>query len=177
MNRIVLVVMLLFALMSVVTLRAADVPAADVTAVVDDKAKPKPEPDRRITQALEDRNIKFAVDEDGDVQVLFEITKERSQIGIIRSVTSKYRNLEIREILSVAYRSPTDDFPSDVANALLANSHENKIGGWTKNARFAVYVTKLPAGADSDSFITSLRATLAIADRMEQKLTDGKDEF
>lgn len=139
------------------------------------KAKPKPDP--RVEAIMAEQDIKYSIDKDGDFRVVFDVGDGRSQLAFIRSTTSRYDDLEIREILSVAYRSENDEFPPEVANALLEDSYTKKLGAWGKQGGTAAFVVRIAADADGESLRSALKATLKSADAMEQRLTGDKDAF
>lgn len=135
----------------------------------------KAKPDPRIKAILEDEDIKYSIDKDGDFRVVFDVDNGRSQLAFIRSQTSRYDDLEIREILSVAYRSENAQFPAEVSGALLEDSYDKKLGAWGKQGDVAVFVVRI--AADADTVRSALKATLYSADIMERKLSGDKDEF
>jgi len=136
-----------------------------------------PKADQRVRKALDELELKYTIDSDGDFRVLFDMGEGRSQLAIIRSSTSKYRNLEVREIWSVGYKSEGKQFPQEVANALLEDTFPKKLGAWAKLDDLAVFVVKFPADADNETLLSCLKLALEAADAMEEKLTGEKDEF
>lgn len=138
---------------------------------------PAAKADQRVRKVLDDLEIKYTIDADGHFRVLFEMGGGRSQLAIIRSATSEYRNLEVREIWSVGYKSAGEKFPADVANALLEDTFPKKLGAWTKVDNLAIFVVKFAADADKETVLSCLKLALEAADTMEEKLTGDKDEF
>jgi hypothetical protein len=136
-----------------------------------------PNGDPRVRKILDERKIKYTVDSDGDFKVVFELDEGRSQVAFIASATETYRNLEIREIVSPAYQSETDELPGPVANKLLADSADKKLGGWQKRGKYGLFVTKISAKANNESLWSALKATIESADAMEEQLTGNRDEF
>jgi hypothetical protein len=147
--------------------RAADAPA------------PSPAPDARVKKLLDARDIKYTITNLGNFKVVFELEGGRRKSALISSATWKYRNMEIREILSPAYKSDAP-FTAEIADRLLADSNDKKLGAWALRKQadgyYAVFITKIPADSDVDSFFSALKLTLEAADQMEKELT-GKDEF
>ncbi len=133
--------------------------------------------DARVRKALEALEIKYEIDSDGDFRVLFEMGEGRSQLAIVRSMTTEYRNLEVREIWSVGYKSEGEKFPADVANALLEDTFPKKLGAWAKMDNLAIFVVKFAADCDNETLLSCLKLALEAADTMEEKFTGDKDEF
>jgi len=139
--------------------------------------KSRPRTDPRVEEILDDLDIKYDIDEDGDYRVIFELGDDRSQLAVIRSATSEYQDLEIREILSVAYRSDRDTIPMDVATTLLEDTYDKKLGCWGKQGKTIVFIVRIDADADAKTLESSLMLALSAADDMEERLTGDEDEF
>lgn len=133
--------------------------------------------DARIRQQLDALGYKYQVDEDGDFVLTFGLDGDHSQMAYVLSSTQSYGNLKVREIWSPGYRGADQDFPADVANRLLEDSHLSKMGGWVKQDGVAVFVVKLDAGAAQDDLDDAIDYVVRAADQMEALLTPGKDEF
>ncbi|QWF19415.1 YbjN domain-containing protein [Lysobacter capsici] len=133
--------------------------------------------DARIRQQLDALGYKYQVDEDGDFVLTFGLDGKRSQMAYVLSSTQSYGNLQVREVWSPGYRGADQDFPADVANRLLEDSHLSKMGGWVKQDGVAVFVVKLDAGAAQDDLDDAIDYVVRAADQMEALLTPGKDEF
>lgn len=61
--------------------------------------------DARVRSVLEELGVKYAVDDDFDFRVLFEVEDGRTQSAIVRSQTEQFMGIEIREILSAGLAS------------------------------------------------------------------------
>ncbi len=133
--------------------------------------------DTRIRQQLDALGYKYQVDEDGDFVLTFGLDDDRSQMAYVLSSTQSYGKLQVREVWSPGYRAADQDFPADVANRLLEDSHLSKMGGWVKQDGVAVFVVKLDAGAAQDDLDDAIDYVVRAADQMEALLTPGKDEF
>ncbi len=141
-------------------------------------ADAKPSPDPAIKAQLEALDYKYEIDEDGDFKLVFEIGDEgRSQIVYVLSQVESYGELQVREIWSPAYTSPTEQFPALVANRLLEASNHAKLGGWVKQGKNAVFVVKIPADASKEVLDDATTAAMELADEMENELTPGQDEL
>nr|WP_246372781.1 hypothetical protein [Lysobacter spongiae] len=133
--------------------------------------------DARIKQQLDAIGHDYEVDDDGDYKMVFETEGGRSQLVFVISNVERYGAHKVREIWAPAYQAPGDDFPSVVANKLLEDSEENKLGAWVKQGDMAIYVVKIDAEASNDELDDAIEYAVKVADQMEIVLTDGDDEF
>ncbi len=136
--------------------------------------------DARVAAALDELGLAYEVDDDGDFKVVFEFEEDgRSQLAYINSATERFELFEIREIWSPGYKSAAL-FTAEVANRLLEDSFEKKLGAWqamtSKNLHVAVFAAKVAADSDAASLQACLRLVLITADEMEKELL-GTDEF
>ena len=76
----------------------------------------------------------------------------------------------------VTYNAKTKQFPVAVANRLLEDSQDAKMGGWVKQDTTAMFVVKIDADATPDQLSDAIDAAIRTADAMELELTK-KDEF
>ena len=152
---------------------------AMLCAAANAQTEEKAAPDVRVKKLLEARKIEYDLTKGGNFKVTFNLKSGRSQIAFISSATYRYMNMEIREIVSPAYKSAAP-FTAEVADRLLADNNDKKLGAWVMQKEtdgyYALFVTKVPADSEEESFIAALRLTLEAADSMEKELT-GKDEF
>ena len=138
----------------------------------------KPAADAGIKAQLAELDYQYEVDEDNDFKLVFEVGEEgRSQIVYVRSPVESYGEHQVREIWSPAYHSPTESFPALIANRLLEDSDNKKLGGWVKQDNYAVFVVKIPANAGAEALDDALDAAMAAADEMENELTPGQDDL
>jgi hypothetical protein len=140
----------------------------------------KAAPDARVKKLLDARKIDCDLTKAGNFKVTFNLKNGRSQAALITSATYRYMNLEIREIVSPAYKSAAP-FTAEVADRLLSDNNDKKLGAWVMQKEkdgcyYASFVTKVPADCSEEYFFSALRLTLEAADEMEKELT-GKDEF
>lgn len=134
-------------------------------------------PDLRVKRIVDERGLKYIVDDDDDFRIVYEYDDGRTQVGFIRSATETFRDVEVREIWSYAYESDGDELPAEVANRLLTDTFENKMGAWARDKRFALYVTQVPADADTGTLMAAVDFTLQVADDMEKEFTGDDDTF
>lgn len=139
-----------------------------------------PPGDARVREALTELDLEYEIDEDGDFRVVFSFEEDgRSQLAFINSGTETLRLFEIREVWSPAYLAH-GPLPEEVANRLLQDSFEKKLGAWqvmpSGDQHAAVFTVKLAAEADPASLLAALEAVLTTADEMEKELL-GTDDF
>ena len=140
----------------------------------------KPQGDPAVRQLLDELKYRYDVDDEGDYRLTFGMDEEengRSQLVFVRSPVETYGSHRVREIWSPAYLSATDEFPAKIATRLLEATQESKLGAWSKQGRYAVFVVKLAADASASELDDAVEAALRSADEMEQELSPGKDEF
>lgn len=135
------------------------------------------EADRRVTKALDRARIAYEVDDQGDVRVSFLTGEGRSQMVVVRSPTGTFGVLDVREVVSAAYRSPTMALPAEVANRLLELSGRARLGGWSRQGPMALLVTRVAADADAKELADAIEYTARAADAAERELNGGKDEY
>ncbi|HLS83549.1 MAG TPA: hypothetical protein VK016_02695 [Arenimonas sp.] len=133
------------------------------------------EPDRSVQSRLDAKDTPYAIDSDGDFEILVRIDDERTQRVWVRSVVEETNFQRVREIWSAGYQSPMDSFPASVANRLLEDSHRRKLGGWVKQGNTAVYVIKIDADAHADVLDEAIDAAASIADEFELDVVGGDE--
>lgn len=134
------------------------------------------EPDKAVGRHLDKLGYKYEVDEDGDYRMVFETEGDRSQLVYVRSNVEDFGSHNVREIWSPGYQATADSFPQAVANRLLDDSNDSKLGGWVKQDRVAMFVVKIDADAGPESLSDAIDAAVRTADAIELELT-GKDDF
>ena len=77
---------------------------------------------------------------------------------------------------SPGYKSPGPQFPALVANRLLEDSQESKLGSWVKQSDIAMFVVKIDANAKADVLSDAIDAAIKSADAIELELT-SQDEY
>jgi len=132
--------------------------------------------DPAIARLLDKLEYKYEVDDDGDYKLAFDMDNGRSQLAFVISAMESFGEMKVREVWAPAYRASAGEFPVAVANRLLEDSNESKLGGWVKQGDTAVFVVKLAADATQSQLDDALDFVLRTADQMELELT-GKDEF
>jgi len=134
------------------------------------------EPDKAVGRALDTLKYTYEVDEDGDYKMVFDMDDGRSQLAFVRSTVEEFGKHKIREIWSPAYNSPGKQFPAAVANRLLEDSQDAKMGAWVKQDQLAMFVVKVDANATPEALSDAIDAAIRTADAMELELTE-RDEY
>ncbi|MBS0211691.1 MAG: hypothetical protein JSR26_00740 [Proteobacteria bacterium] len=130
-----------------------------------------------VERQLDSLKLKYQVDKDGDYKLVYDLGNGRTQLVWVRSKTYTYRSNQIREIWSPGYRSATDAIPERVANRMLDNSNEVKLGGWVKQGKVGMFVIKVSTDASAEELGDAIRAAASTADDLEQEFSGKKDEF
>ena len=134
------------------------------------------EPDKAVGRALDTLKYTYEVDEDGDYKMVFDMDDGRTQLAFVRSSVEEFGKHRIREIWSPAYTSPGKQFPTAVANRLLEDSQDAKMGAWVKQDQLAMFVVKVDANAAPEALSDAIDAAVRTADAMELELTE-QDEY
>lgn len=140
-------------------------------------AQKGPASDAAIGRQLDTLDYNYEIDADGDYQMVFDLDDERTQLVYVRSAIENYGSLSVREIWSPGFRIKQGEFPAVIANRLLLDSNSAKIGSWVRQGDVAMYVVKIDANASADQLSDAIDAAIKTADKMEQELTLGADEF
>ena len=133
--------------------------------------------DAHVARQLESLGYTYEVDEDGDYKMVFDLDDGRSQVAFVRSPVEVYGSLRVREIWSPGFSVDGNAFPAAVANRLLGDSNAAKIGAWVRQGGTAMYVVKIDATASTEELADAINAAITTADRLEEELTLGKDDF
>lgn len=145
------------------------------TALAAGAASAQADPD--VARQLDALGTSYEIDEDGDYKLVFEAGDGRTQLVYVRSPTYEYGAHTIREVWSPAYRAESGAFPAFIANHLLEASNETKLGAWTKQGEYAVFVVKVATDASNEQIRDAMDAARDAADTMEIELTGGGDDF
>ncbi len=136
--------------------------------------------DPRVAKALDELEINYTIDEDGDFKFGFELKDGRSQLGFIKSKTQEFAGIEMREVISAGLRSfgPLD---ARTANFLLEFNSTIKVGAWSviRNAEddhLAIFSATIAADLEGELLLGVIYAVLSTADEIEERLS-GRDDF
>ncbi|MEW6278321.1 MAG: hypothetical protein AB1758_06850 [Candidatus Eremiobacterota bacterium] len=138
-------------------------------------------PDARVQATLEALKWPYKTDRDGDYQLVVEMEGKRTQLVLVRSRTYECGHLEVRELWSAAYES-NGPVSADLGRSLLEDNLRNKYGSWATlpqeggQKQLILYVARIPAAADPDTFAAYVNSVALLADDLERDL-GGKDDF
>ncbi|HEX8139280.1 MAG TPA: hypothetical protein VF544_17085 [Pyrinomonadaceae bacterium] len=155
----------------------------------------KPPADARVRAALDKIGYKYELNAANDYKLVPIETERagtkadgtpvfRTQLVYVNSNTERYGTLEIREVLAPVMIVP-GPLPADVANRLLRENNQVKLGAWRLVAittgpnagkSLAMFAAQINADADPESLRLTIKSVILIADRMEKELT-GTDDF
>lgn len=136
--------------------------------------------DPRVGRLLDEADVRYTVTDEGDYGVNFTMGGGRTQVAIVRSATSEYDDLELREIWSYGYEAPPEEgdrIPGAIANRLLEENNTTKMGGWARQGGHAVFVLHVGADTDASTLSTVLQFALRSADTLEEELSGDRDAF
>lgn len=133
-------------------------------------------PDKAVGRVLDTLEYPYEIDEDGDYKMVFDVEGDRTQLVFVRSAVEEYGKHRIREVWSPGYRASSNAFSAEVANRLLEDAQDAKLGGWVKQDTLAMFVVKVDANASAEALGDAIEAAAHTADAMEAELT-GTDEY
>lgn len=139
-----------------------------------------PTADVRVATALQEAQLKYEIDQDGDYRLLIDYSEEgRSQLVWANSKTYTLGDaLEVREVWSVAYEVPTV-VPVTLANQLLQRNFEQIIGTWQimtiNGGSYVVFTAKVPADLAAEQLAAVVYAVAETADDFEIEMMVGDD--
>jgi DNA integrity scanning protein DisA with diadenylate cyclase activity len=143
------------------------------------------EVDARVGKALESAGVAYKIiPSDKTYKTSIKLKGGRSQVVLIDSDTSKVNgsNMEFREVYSLTY-AIDGELSQEMANRVMMQSSSKKIGAWQiikqqgSSNKLLVFTAKIDAemsGANLKRIIDSVGLS---ADKMENELTNGKDDY
>jgi len=142
------------------------------------KASTSSKADPRVKKLLTELGYKFDVDDDGDFRMTFKVGEDgRTQLLWVKSGTSEFGSLEIREVFSFSYRDATEPSRS-LCMKLLRDNYKKKLGAWemgyseSSELYTAIYNAKIAADADSSTLKDAIQMVSEAADEMEAQISD-----
>lgn len=133
------------------------------------------EADQRIKKALDELDVKYMIDDDGDYANTIYEAEGRSQLVYVVSETDSIEGFEIRDIFSYAVRdkAPTLEMTSD----LMRTSNKSLIGAFEMTSGGNIlYIAKIPANLPPKQLHKIIRTVAAYADDAEKEIL-GSDEL
>lgn len=136
--------------------------------------------DLRVKAILEELELKYEITEDGDFKLVLSVNEDRTHVVYVNSNTEFLDEMEVREVWAGGY-GVDGPVPEEVANLLLRNSFDQKIGAWQvfgdEDFSLAMFAVKLSANANKETLRSAIAVVLNNADNVEMQLTGSKDEF
>ena len=133
--------------------------------------------DRNLQKLLDKAKLKYQLDADGDYKLTIDLGGGRTQLVYVRSATNEFGTLKVREVLSIGAASAEAELSPELARRLMHENADTKLGAWSAQGRYAIYVCKIPADADARALADAIELTATVADRLERDLDAQKDEF
>lgn len=134
--------------------------------------------DASVDKRLDERGIKYKVDDDGDYRVVYNYEKEsRTQLVFIGGGTETTGAFTVREVFSPAADISKNGIDRAKLVDVLRDSRTNKLGSWELDGNVLLYVIKLPDDVSAAGLEAAMDMAGTIADDMEIKLSGGKDDF
>lgn len=134
------------------------------------------EADQRVKKALDELDVKYVIDDDGDyaITILYE-AEGRSQLVYVVSETDSIEGFEIRDVFSYAVR---DKAPSlEMTSDLMRTSNKSLIGAFEMTSGGNIlYIAKIPANLPPKQLHKIIRTVAAYADDAEKEIL-GSDEL
>jgi hypothetical protein len=135
------------------------------------------EPDKRLLDALDAENIKYEVQDNGEISVLIEWTDEkRSQIVRIQSKTFSWQQNEYRDVYSIAFKSDDPQrLQRALANRLLEENNKSVLGFWGTQDDTVFNIVRISAKATPSQLREALFFAAEHADNLEKELLRTDD--
>lgn len=135
--------------------------------------------DSRVRSALVAINQKFMIDADGDFKLVRDTSDGRTQVAWVLSKTNSYGTIEVREIISPAFKTG-GSVSTALAIRLLKENDKYKIGAWRlvgEGQNQAVfYAIQISADVDAQSLNAAIKTATLVADALEKEMV-GTDDF
>lgn len=152
--------------------------AGSVHAQLGKTAQKKGTPDARIQRLLDENKIKYTIDDDGDFRCIVGTDSNRTQLVWIVSQTSKYLQLEIREVVSAALKT-NKPLPEKLMQWMLTDNNQKKFGAWAiqqeGDVTAILFKIHIAADADFETLAHALLAAAYTADALEKEITQRDD--
>jgi hypothetical protein len=143
------------------------------------------EVDARVGKALDSAGVEYKIiPSDKTYKTSIKLKGDRTQVVLIDSDTSKINstNMEFREVYSLAYVI-TGELSQEIANRIMMQSSSKKIGAWQiikqqgSSNKLLVFTAKIDAEMNGVNLKKIIDSVGLSADKMENELTSGKDDY
>jgi hypothetical protein len=134
--------------------------------------------DASVKSRLDARGLKYDVDGDGDFKITYNYKKEnRTQLVFVSGKSETVGGFNIREVFSPAARVEKDGINGKKALELMAESRDNKLGGWELAGDVLYFVIKLPDNMDGAQLESAMDIAAQTADDMELEISGDRDDL
>jgi hypothetical protein len=153
---------------------ACSLALACLPALADDVVKP----DMRVTDALDSEDMKYTVQDNGEVSVTIQWNEDgRSQGVRVQSKTFSWKQNEFRDVYSIAFKTDGSKLVEQaLANRLLDESNSSTLGLWGKQDDTVYSIVRVPAKATPSQLHEAISFAAEKADEMEKEIL-GTDEY
>lgn len=135
--------------------------------------------DARVRSALVAINQKFIIDSDGDFKLVRDTEAGRTQVAWVLSKTNSYGTIEVREVISPAFKTG-GTISTALAVRLLKENNKYKIGAWRLvgegDNQAVFYAIQISADLDAQSLNAAIKTATLVADALEKEMV-GTDDF
>lgn len=134
------------------------------------------ESDIRIKNQLDRMELYYEYDSQGNFKLLFELPEQRTQLVYISSTTTKYEDVEVRQIYSpVLVLNDIKQLSFQDLHMLLTESAQTIFGGWQilphRQGWVVSFAVKVPALMPENRLRMYLWYVAQIADQMEKRFS------
>lgn len=134
--------------------------------------------DNRLKEQLQEAELNYTIDSDGDFKLHFTLSSNRTQVIWVRSATINYQSLEIREMFSPVWKGDTP--PSEkLMTVFLIDNSMKKMGYWQmvsmKDSFMIFFCIKTDAEISPDILEDLCWFLAGAADDMEEKISEEDD--
>ncbi len=135
-----------------------------------------------VGKALDNLELVYEIDEDGDYKMLFELDGDRSQLVYVFSAVETFGALRIREVWAPVAKPK--NLTASVAKKLLAENQSVKFGAFRvldsandegEPAILIAFAAHISADTTGDALMSALEMVYSQADEMEAELTAADD--
>ncbi len=140
----------------------------------------EPQSDSRVRKALDDLDLNYEVDSDGDFRLIMSFDDDRSQLLWVNSNTETLGSMEIREVWSFAFKADEDEpISRKRLEYLLQQNAQLKMGAWqpSSNGRNVIFCATVSARASGDALRQAIRLVAISADELEKDWANGTDDL
>lgn len=134
--------------------------------------------DSSVADRLNEKEILFEIDEDGDYKIVYNYSQEgRTQLVFVSGGTETVSGFSVREVYAPAALIEKDNIDGNRALELLRSSSQMKLGAWEIRGDALYFVIKVSDSVTASELESAMDIASATADDMEIELTGGRDDY